>query len=373
MILSSAGIEAEIASNMYNEGDDDMILHHSWEGRIAVAIVVCLALSACISRLRDSDVMEEWDFLKDEEERKSESIAGSLSCMVESIRCLPPCKQCSASGICDDGGSRSSDLDEPLLNFEAQCVISNKTPYKIDMAYWYIYAGFCERILYANGKNGEAVRMRTWDMIMPNPKGWKYFTVEAMGSRKIKVVFSASDHSCLRDRLPETKWQMLDEPDGKIPVWVWSGEAEPDHSHYDTESFSFEKTFPKVLPLEEMGASPREWRDPKTGIAWTYTVFRNEVSLGSGYSDVCAVPERTAGELSIPAEIEGLPVVRIGPFAFCCCDRLCVVNVPHSVRSIGHSAFSDCDKLKTMNISSNLMDIAENAFVGCPDLVLRRY
>lgn len=342
-------------------------------GQIAVAISVCLPLSACMSHVQDADIMEEWDFLKDEKELEAQAISGSLSCRVESIRCLPPRKHRSVPGSFVGGGFRSAVFDNPELNFEAQCVISNKTPYKIDLAYWSMDCQFCERILYANGKNGDAVRMRTWDVGMANPKDWTYFTVEPMGCRKLEVVFTASDHARLSDRLAEVKWQMLDEPDGEMSVWVWSGEAEPDHSCYDAESFRFEKTFPKVLPLEEMGAFPRKWRDPKTGITWTYTVFRDEVSLGSGYSDVCAVPVRTSGELSIPGEIEGLPVVRVGPFAFCDNDRLTAVSAPPSVRSIGYCAFSRCEKLKSLNISSNVTDIAENAFVECPELVVHKY
>ena len=351
-----------------------MILRHVWEGRIAVAISVCFALSACVSRLQHFDDMEEWDFLKDEEERKAEAIYGSLSCVVESIRCLPQYKQSSVSGACDDGVSRSVVSNEPLLNFEVQCVISNKTPYKIDLAYRHLDVWFSERILYANGEDGEAVRMRTNEkggVFVPIDK-WSFFTLEPMGARKVDAYFSVLEHAGLCKRLKDVKWQMLDASDREMSVWLWEDNHMPDHSFYD-QHFGFDVTFPKVLPLEEMGAFPRKWLDPRTGVTWTYTVFRNEVSLGSGYHDVCAVPERTSGALSIPAEIEGLPVVRIGPFAFCCCDRLSVVNVPRSVRSIGHYAFSECDKLKSLNISSNVTDIAENAFHKCQDMVLRRY
>ena len=291
-------------------------------GRIATAFSACLLLSACVSHVQDADTMEVWDFLKDEEEMKADAIEGSLSCRVECIRCLTQGKQRPCSSGCDDGEALSSAFAEPELSFKAQCVISNETPYKIDLTYRYLDVWFSERMFYANGEAGEAVRMETFEAgcIFAPMETWGFFTLEPMGVCKVDAYFSVRDRAGLCKRL-----------------------------------------------------FPRKWLDPRTGVTWTYTVFRNEVSLGSGYHDVCAVPERTSGELSIPDEIEGLPVARIGPFAFCCCDRLCVVNVPHSVRSIGHRAFSGCDKLKTINISSNLIDIAENAFEGCPDLVVRRY
>ena len=343
-------------------------------GRIATAFSACLLLSACVSHVQDADTMEVWDFLKDEEEMKADAIEGSLSCRVECIRCLTQGKQRPCSSGCDDGEALSSAFAEPELSFKAQCVISNETPYKIDLTYRYLDVWFSERMFYANGEAGEAVRMETFEAgcIFAPMETWGFFTLEPMGVCKVDAYFSVRDRAGLCKRLKDVKWQMVDASDRRMPVWVWEGNQVPDHSFCD-QDFGFDVTFQKVLPLEEMGAFPRKWLDPRTGVTWTYTVFRNEVSLGSGYHDVCAVPERTSGELSIPDEIEGLPVARIGPFAFCCCDRLCVVNVPHSVRSIGHRAFSGCDKLKTINISSNLIDIAENAFEGCPDLVVRRY
>ena len=352
-----------------------MLRLHFFHGQIAVAFSVCLSLSACMSHVQDSDTMEEWDFLKDEKELEAQAISGSLSCRVEGIRCLPPSNQCSDSSACEDDEPRSSAFDEPVLNFEAQCVISNKTTYKIDLTYRSLDGWFSERNLYANGKGGEAVRMKTRGLgcLLAPIEEWGFITLEPMGSCKVDACFSASDHARLCDRLPEVKWQMLDSADRGIGVWVWEGGEVPDHSIYDRSVFGFEVTFHKVLPLEEMGAFPRKWRDPKTGTTWTYTVFRNEVSLGSGYHDVCAIPDRTSGELTIPAEIEGLPVVRIGPFAFCDQDLLTAVSVPPSVRSIGYCAFSWCEKLKSLNISSNVTDIAGNAFEECPELVVHKY
>jgi len=51
---------------------------------------------------------------------------------------------------------------------------------------------------------------------------------------------------------------------------------------------------------------------------------------------------RGGGELSIPDQIDDLPVTSIGDFAFSSCDDLTSVTIPDSVATIGNSAFRDC-------------------------------
>ena len=154
--------------------------------------------------------------------------------------------------------------------------------------------------------------------------------------------------------------------------WIRNGDDIPSHADESTTRFEVELTFPKLLPLEQMGAFPRKWRDPKTGIEWTYRVFRNEVVLGGGDGWETAIARDVAGAVEIPAEIDGMPVTSIGNEAFMLCG-VESVSVPSSVKSIGYSAFEQCWALKELSISSNVTDIAESAFKCCEDLVVRRF
>lgn len=295
---------------------------------------------------------------------------GCFSCSVESIRCTSLSKLDAPS---DDEEQVSTNLCESTLYLEVQCVISNKTPYNVDLTRGCIDDLFRFEHLFANGAKGEAVRLMTFVVGgTDNPKKRKYYTLKSQGRCRVRTRIGANDCSGLHRRLPDVRWQMLDQECIMMRGWIRADDTAMSHSEDDATRFEVELTFPKVLPLDQMGAFLRRWRDPKTGITWSYTVFRNEVSLGGGNGWEPATADNISGALEIPAVIEGMPVVGIGTQAFSHSD-VESVHVPPSVRSIGYEAFGNCWSLKELSISSNATDIAESAFRYCDDLVIRRY
>ncbi len=69
-------------------------------------------------------------------------------------------------------------------------------------------------------------------------------------------------------------------------------------------------------------------------------------------------------DVTIPSEIAGKPVVRIGEAAFQA-RKITSVSMPASVTSIKNDAFALCPLLKTVNFSDHLTDIGDSAFYGC--------
>ena len=78
--------------------------------------------------------------------------------------------------------------------------------------------------------------------------------------------------------------------------------------------------------------------------------------------------ESAAGELVIPAEIEGLPVTGIGDEAFYYCSSLTSISIPEGVTSIGDSAFSYCRSLTSITIPEGVTRIMDEAFSSCESL-----
>ena len=96
--------------------------------------------------------------------------------------------------------------------------------------------------------------------------------------------------------------------------------------------------------------------------AFTYTVDDRGVTL-TAYVGSEAQPE-------IPTQLEGLPVVAIGPECFqglICLERL---RIPEGVTSIGDYTFESCGRLQKVYFPATLETIGEGAFSGCASLSL---
>lgn len=94
---------------------------------------------------------------------------------------------------------------------------------------------------------------------------------------------------------------------------------------------------------------------------FNYKITKNDTIVINGYEEETAY-------LTIPAEIEGYPVVRIDDSAFEDCDFLKEVTIPDSVAEIGRFAFYDCEELEKITIGKNVTLIDEYAFAECGSL-----
>lgn len=70
----------------------------------------------------------------------------------------------------------------------------------------------------------------------------------------------------------------------------------------------------------------------------------------------------------IPAEIDGMPVVEIGPNAFDGSIFLRTVVVPDTVTKIGRDAFKDCTTLTKVKLPDGLQELGVRAFENCASL-----
>ena len=78
--------------------------------------------------------------------------------------------------------------------------------------------------------------------------------------------------------------------------------------------------------------------------------------------------DESATAVEIPAEIDDLPVTKIGDSAFSGCTSLSGIEIPNSVTSIGDDAFSGCTSLSSINIPDSVTEIEFGTFSGCEKL-----
>ncbi|MFW5996432.1 MAG: leucine-rich repeat protein [Lentisphaeria bacterium] len=75
-----------------------------------------------------------------------------------------------------------------------------------------------------------------------------------------------------------------------------------------------------------------------------------------------------AGNVTIPATIDGKPITAIGDSAFRDCSGLTNVTIPDSVTRLGDHAFADCTTLTSVTIGESVTSIGFSAFRGCNSL-----
>ena len=93
---------------------------------------------------------------------------------------------------------------------------------------------------------------------------------------------------------------------------------------------------------------------------WLYEEVGGKATI-TGYST-------PTGDIAVPAEIDGYPVVSIGTNAFSACTGLTGVTIPGSVTNIGANAFKGCSGLVGIEIPDSVTSMGTYAFYGCSGL-----
>ena len=73
-------------------------------------------------------------------------------------------------------------------------------------------------------------------------------------------------------------------------------------------------------------------------------------------------------ELTVPDEIEGLPITEVGPYCFAKNKYLERVVLPDTVAKIDRMAFYNCTSLKELEVGSAIEELGSDAFMNCHQL-----
>ena len=93
---------------------------------------------------------------------------------------------------------------------------------------------------------------------------------------------------------------------------------------------------------------------------WTYSVSGSQATI-TGYSG-------DGGAVEIPALLDGVSVVKVGPEAFFNNTSITSITIPDSVTSIEYAAFDSCTSLASVTIGNSVTSIGEDAFDSCTSL-----
>ena len=93
----------------------------------------------------------------------------------------------------------------------------------------------------------------------------------------------------------------------------------------------------------------------------TYTIDNHEVTIVDCDTSVVA-------DITVPSEIQGYHVTRIGDNAFAGCIGISSITLPNCIKEIGESAFFWCRSLCSINMPEELTHIKQFAFGKCNNL-----
>ena len=109
-----------------------------------------------------------------------------------------------------------------------------------------------------------------------------------------------------------------------------------------------------MLPLGAIGVSAAISGD------YTYTIFDGEAII-TDY-------DGEGGNITIPSQLGGYPVVALGMKSFAFCDGVTSVTIPNSVKRIEEYAFQLCFDLTVVTMGNSITRIGERAFAECSSL-----
>lgn len=97
-----------------------------------------------------------------------------------------------------------------------------------------------------------------------------------------------------------------------------------------------------------------------------YSIFTHEVI--NGKVKIVRCDTAASGAVTVPASIDGKPVVSIGDRAFEGCDGLTKVTISDGVKHIGSYAFSGCSKLANIDLPDSVQSTGLWVFENCHGL-----
>ncbi|MBE5807275.1 MAG: leucine-rich repeat domain-containing protein [Clostridiales bacterium] len=97
--------------------------------------------------------------------------------------------------------------------------------------------------------------------------------------------------------------------------------------------------------------------------SFEYTLLEDGTAEITGYSGEDEV-------LTIPDEIDGNAVTKIGERAFVACNSLASITISDNIVSIGERAFAGCDSLTSVTIPDSVTLIEGWAFANCDNLTM---
>ena len=105
------------------------------------------------------------------------------------------------------------------------------------------------------------------------------------------------------------------------------------------------------------------------GISWDFLRRGQSAEITTGHYQIEAIPIQTSGEVRVPSFLAGLPVRKLGDYAFAHCQGVTAVHLPASATErYGVSVFQGCTALRRISLPEGMTELGTALFQGCARL-----
>ncbi len=136
----------------------------------------------------------------------------------------------------------------------------------------------------------------------------------------------------------------------------------------DTAAVSSGETTAETTEEDDLAVNPDDSTESDDSGTTTYTTSSGYTYTLSGGAATIIKYEGSGGAVTVPASLDGYPVVAIGDSAFEGNTALTSITLSEGITTIGQWAFADCTGLTSVTLPDTLTELGREAFYGCTSL-----
>ena len=118
----------------------------------------------------------------------------------------------------------------------------------------------------------------------------------------------------------------------------------------------------------EEACSLKQQRETVNGVEWKFVVNNGSSIICNRDKKDSAISKDVKGNILVPSRLGGMPVRKIGRYAFYECTNVVSISVPEGITNVSASVFSGCRNLQHIELPQSVEVIGPSAFCDCRNL-----
>lgn len=118
----------------------------------------------------------------------------------------------------------------------------------------------------------------------------------------------------------------------------------------------------------EEASSLKQQRETVNGVEWNFVVNNGSAIICDQDKIDSAISKDVKGNILVPSHLGGMPVRKIGKYAFYVCTNVVSISIPEGITNVSAAAFLGCQSLQHVELPQSVEVIGPSAFRDCVSL-----